>query len=167
MPDNVVMVGWAVTWCQKRIAGNLTQNVNEPKYINDPNKTIQILYDETIDYGFFFKILRKDPGIRPFIRAELKIDGITDPIFFTNTFNEQHIDPKRAHVEIPFGPEDKEKSGKLYWPSKDREFHKIGIHTLVVSLGSKKNGQMDQNPPEWNPKTISIPIEVTDIIKDL
>jgi len=166
MSDKVILHGWDVNWCQKRIAGVLTQNVNPPKYTSDPAYTFQIIYDETIDYGLFFKISRNDYSVRPYIKAELKVNGIKDPIFFTNVFNEQYIDPQRAHVEIPCGPNDMELSGKLYWPSKNREFHKPGLHTLIVSLGTKKYGELSGNPPVWNSTVQHIPIDIRGVIPD-
>lgn len=163
MPDNVSMAGWAINWCQKTVAMNTTQNVKEPEYENDLDEVIKVLYDETVNYGLFFRIARNNPALRPFIMAELKIDGLSERLFFTKEFNEQYIDPKRAHVEITLNREETVKSGKLYWPSKSRDFHKKGVHTLVVSTGYKKYGQMDQNPPKWT-NTYPIKIKVTDII---
>lgn len=166
MPDKVMMTGWAVSWYRKRIAGNVTENTGLPDLIRDPGKVIEREYDETIDYGLFFEIFRNDLSARPFIRAELKVTGITGPIFFTNTFNEQYTDSSRAHVEVPFGPEETQKIGKLFWPSKNREFHKKGLHSLIVKVGWKKYGVMDQTEPEWSPKEYVIPLKITDVIPD-
>ena len=69
-------------------------------------------------------------------------------------------------MEVTFGNEEKQKTGKLYWPSQNREFHKKGLHSLVVKLGWKKYSAMDQVAPEWGAKEYVIPLRVTDVIRD-
>jgi hypothetical protein len=144
--------------------GDPGQNTNPPTYISDPNKLISLLYDEYMAYGLYFKVSRQNNNLVPYIKAELKISGIKDPIYFTNTFNQHITDPRKAHVEIPFGPEDKVRTGKLFWSFDNKEFHKKGDHILTISLGSKKYGEPVGNPPEWNPSPLQIRIEIPDII---
>jgi hypothetical protein len=163
MSEKVSLSGWAITWCQKLFPADPGQNPNPPILITDPNKTISIIYDEYIAYALYFKVLRSDTNLRPFVKAELQVSGIKDPIFFTNNFNQQHVDPREPQVEISFGPHDTVRDGKLYWPFNIKDFHKQGIHTLTISTGTKKYGESVDILPEWNP-SMQIKIEIFDVI---
>jgi len=163
MSEFASLIGWNIDWCQKLKPGEYTQNTTFPQLLTDPNQTKSLLYDEDIAYGLYFKVQRNDPNYRVYIKAGIEIFGIKDPVFFTRTMN-AHFDPREPLVEIPFGPQDTIRQDMLYWPYYIKDFHKVGVHAITISLGTKKYSDISVNPPSWISPPLKFLINVTGIV---
>ena len=161
--------GWAFRWYQHTCHGITTSNLNKPKYSNDFQKVREIIYDESAEYCFHFRVKRLNSYIRLFIKAGLLVGGSTPMVYLSKSSAYDEVDPKEPYVAFDpsSDPSDEENMFvvKLYWPARHDNYHKIDtIQKFQVDLGWKSGNEADNIPPKFITTLPLINIQITDVI---